>query len=107
MLSKRLPASKYSYQFPIGKVDRQILIEFFEELEITLPKFVIIAEEIGDMEKFLNNNNYFCANEIDGRKGYIKDYPVNYIEELSDEEYRTQYRKVSISPRILNLKALP
>ncbi len=40
-------------------------------------------------------------------KGYIKDYPVNYIEELSDEEYRTQYRKVSISPRILNLKALP
>lgn len=73
VLSKRLPASKYSYQFPIGKVDRQILIEFFEELEITLPKFVIIAEEIGDMEKFLNNNNYFCANEIDGRKIYKRE----------------------------------
>lgn len=39
-------------------------------------------------------------------KGYIKDYPVNYIEELSDEDYRTQYRTVTISSRIKNLTSL-
>lgn len=40
------------------------------------------------------------------RKGYIKDYPVNYIEELSNEEYRTQYRNVYISSHILQLTSL-
>lgn len=40
------------------------------------------------------------------RKGYIKDYPVNYIEELSDEEYRTRYRAITISPRICELTSL-
>ena len=40
------------------------------------------------------------------RKGYIKDYPVNYIEELSDEEYRTGYRAVEISKNIQNLTSL-
>lgn len=39
-------------------------------------------------------------------KGYIKDYPVNYIEELSDADYRAQYRAVTISPRIKNLTSL-
>lgn len=40
------------------------------------------------------------------RKGYIKDYPVNYIEELSKEEYRTRYRDISISSRICQLTSL-
>ena len=39
-------------------------------------------------------------------KGYIKDYPVNYIEELSDSEYRTRYQKVTISSRLKNLTSL-
>lgn len=39
-------------------------------------------------------------------KGYIKDYPVNYIEELTDEEYRLQYRNITISPNIRNLTSL-
>lgn len=40
------------------------------------------------------------------RKGYIKDYPVNFIEELSDEEYRKRYRATRISPRIDELTSL-
>lgn len=36
-------------------------------------------------------------------KGYVKEYPVNYIEELTKEEYRHQYQTVPISKRILDL----
>lgn len=36
-------------------------------------------------------------------KGYMKDYPVNYIEELTAEQYRKQYQAVKISSRIHNL----
>ena len=39
-------------------------------------------------------------------KGYIKDYPVNYIEELSDTEYRARYQTVTISSRLKNLTSL-
>jgi hypothetical protein len=40
------------------------------------------------------------------RKGYLKDYPVNYIEELSDSEYRSRYQVVDISDKIKVLKSL-
>lgn len=36
-------------------------------------------------------------------KGYEKDYPVNYIEELSTDEYREIYKKVTISRRLRQL----
>lgn len=39
-------------------------------------------------------------------KGYIKDYPVNYIEELSSEQYRKQYQSITISSHIYNLTEL-
>ncbi len=39
-------------------------------------------------------------------KGYIKDYPVNYIEELDSSQYRSQYRQIRISPRLTNLTSL-
>ena len=39
-------------------------------------------------------------------KGYNKDYPVNYIEELSNAEYRTLFQKVSVSPHLTNLTSL-
>lgn len=38
------------------------------------------------------------------KKGYEKNYPVNYLEELSAEEYKNHFRQISISHRI---KALP
>lgn len=40
-------------------------------------------------------------------KGYQKEYPVNFIEELSNLEYRETYKKVSISKKIRNLTPLP
>ncbi len=39
-------------------------------------------------------------------KGYIKDYPVNYIEELNSSQYRSQYRQIRISPRLTGLTSL-
>lgn len=40
------------------------------------------------------------------KKGYEKEYPVNYIETLSNEEYREIFRKVSISKKIRSLTPL-
>ncbi|MCH5265551.1 MAG: hypothetical protein J1F02_06605 [Lachnospiraceae bacterium] len=37
-------------------------------------------------------------------KGYKKEYPVNYIEELSPADYHTIYKKVTISSRLRQLK---
>ena len=36
-------------------------------------------------------------------KGYEKEYPVNYIEELSDAQYHEIYKNISVSPRLKNL----
>ena len=40
-------------------------------------------------------------------KGYIKEFPVNYIEDLSAGEYQNIYKNVKISERLKNLKPLP
>ena len=39
-------------------------------------------------------------------KGYIKEYPVNYIEYLTGTEYQSLYKHVSVSDAIRNLKPL-
>ncbi|MCH5253043.1 MAG: hypothetical protein J1F22_08760 [Lachnospiraceae bacterium] len=40
-------------------------------------------------------------------KGYEKNFPVNYIEELSPAEYHELYKKITISKRLQNLTPLP
>ena len=40
------------------------------------------------------------------KKGYIRDYPVNYIEELTDTEYHSLYMSVPISKKLLALTSL-
>lgn len=40
-------------------------------------------------------------------KGYQKEYPVNFIEELSNHEYREIYKQVLVSDRLKNLTPLP
>lgn len=40
-------------------------------------------------------------------KGYEKEYPVNYIETLSREEYKQIYKNVTVSRRISDLTPLP
>lgn len=37
------------------------------------------------------------------KKGYNKNYPVNYIEELTDEEYHNIYKNVKVAKKIYNL----
>lgn len=38
------------------------------------------------------------------KKGYIKDFPVNYLEELSGEEYNNYFRQLKISKTIRELE---
>jgi len=40
-------------------------------------------------------------------KGYEKNYPVNYLEDLSSKDYQEIYKKLSISSHIRNLKDAP
>lgn len=56
----RLPASKYSYQFPIARVKPVILDEFFADMTVNKPKVFIIQEGYVDerVEKYLNENGY-------------------------------------------------
>jgi 4-amino-4-deoxy-L-arabinose transferase-like glycosyltransferase len=58
--ANRVSASKYSYQYPIGDVMPEIKQAYFEELEQSLPKIIVI--ESGrmdeDMQCFLENNHY-------------------------------------------------
>lgn len=60
VLSQRQSASMYSYQYPIGQVDNQILDKYFEELQVAHPKVVVIQAERMDsrMEEFLADYNY-------------------------------------------------
>ncbi len=39
-------------------------------------------------------------------KGYMKEYPVNYLEELTTSQYREIYKKITVSPHLKNLKPL-
>ena len=56
----RLPASRYSYQFPIAAVRPKILEEFFDEVAEEKPKvFIVQAGYVDDgVLDFLNDNNY-------------------------------------------------
>lgn len=66
IFTNRLPASKYSYQFPIGLINPTFLDEYFADLEQTLPKVIVIEEredyqgeaEMSRMYNFLKQNNY-------------------------------------------------
>lgn len=69
VLSHRIPASKYSYQFPIADIDYDIYSEYFEDLEVNQPKFIIIQPNraMGKMEEFLKEHlEYQHLDEIEG-----------------------------------------
>lgn len=72
VLSKRLPASMYSYQMPIINNDNKIQAKFYEELKLNNPKIVIVSQEIEGAEQFLADNKYTCTKEIDGIKIYMQ-----------------------------------
>lgn len=72
--SQRLPASKYSYQAPIGSIDEEIMTEFFEEINETIPRIVVaLAGDLGEMGNFLSSHQYMCVYETDGITLYMQD----------------------------------
>ncbi|MGN1159534.1 MAG: hypothetical protein ACI4SE_04990 [Lachnospiraceae bacterium] len=58
--TKRLSASRYSYQYPISNIDPNIMDEYFEELTDDLPAMIVIAEGFWDerMQEFVMGYNY-------------------------------------------------
>ena len=60
LVSNRLHATKYSYQYPITKVSSEIENEYFEELDEEKPKVIVIQKKRIDdrMKEFLDKNNY-------------------------------------------------
>ncbi len=63
IVSNRKHATKYSYQFPIGKVDSSILDDYFEQLQNELPVMIVVCEsnDNGRIENFINENKYHLA----------------------------------------------
>lgn len=60
LVSNRLHATRYSYQFPIGEIAPDIMDEYFEEMENELPPIIVIWERQADerMENFIYEHNY-------------------------------------------------
>ena len=63
----RLPASKYSYQFPIAAVKPAILTEFFTDISASKPKVFVVQEGYvsNEVQEYLIRNGY----EEDWRDG--------------------------------------
>ena len=78
LISERLSASKYSYQFPIGTIDSAIMEEYFENLTEEQPKVIVIQENRMDdrMRSFLDTYHYTLTyNEMADNSGsqvYVK-----------------------------------
>lgn len=68
VLSKRKPATKYSYQFPIGQVMPEIMEEHMEQLQENLPPIVVVQGGRFDsnISEFLQMNNYNMIWEEEG-----------------------------------------
>lgn len=60
VLSSRMHATRYSYQFPIGEVMPEIMTEYMEELRQDMPKILVVQEGHYDerIAGFLNENQY-------------------------------------------------
>lgn len=60
IISNRLPASKYSYQYPLFLVDPTILDDYFSELEENKPKMIVISEAgySENIASFMGKNDY-------------------------------------------------
>lgn len=64
--TRRLHATKYSYQFPISEVSNQIKNEYFKQLSEELPKLIIIDPRNNDemINNFLKKHNYKLIESI-------------------------------------------
>lgn len=74
----RLPASRYSYQFPIAEIRPSILDEFFDDISRGKPKIFIVQDGYVDERvlNYLKENNYTeewreTENEMSARIFYL------------------------------------
>ena len=58
LLSNRMPATKYSYQYPIIYMSEEISKNYYESLKKETPKIIVTAEHDENFIKFLDDNNY-------------------------------------------------
>lgn len=60
VISNRIHATKYSYQFPIGIVSPTIMDDYFEQLKEEMPKIIVVESGYYNetMKNFLDTNNY-------------------------------------------------
>ena len=58
IVANRMHATKYSYQDPIGYVSKDIMDDYYKELEEELPKIIIVQNDDERMQHFLTKNNY-------------------------------------------------
>lgn len=79
ILSDRRHATRYSYQFPIGRVMPEIMEEYVKALEEEQPKVIVIQEGRYDdnIGGFISNNNYHLTwsqyeDSTDGVLVYMK-----------------------------------
>lgn len=69
VLSQRLPASRYSYLFPISDLDLKILQEYFLDLEVNKPQIIVLPKSTTNhielIMEFIDENNYSKVQEFD------------------------------------------
>lgn len=65
VLSGRMPASKYSYQFPLIDISGEIESEFFNDLKQNIPKLIVIYRDDNRIFDFLNEYNYQTVGEFE------------------------------------------
>lgn len=60
IISNRIHATRYSYQFPIGTIMPEIMDEYFDELQEEQPKIIVIAPKRYNerIKEFLDFNQY-------------------------------------------------
>lgn len=75
LLSNRLHATRYSYQFPIGTVAPEILDDYYKQLEEQKPKVIVIQTYYNDerMNDFVYSHGYnlIWADESDAPQAYV------------------------------------
>lgn len=68
LLSGRLSSSKYTYQVPIINVDKNISLEYFDDLQKNKPKIIVKTNENELLDKFIIENNYKEISNYDNGK---------------------------------------
>ena len=96
VLSNRMHATKYSFQFPIGNVIPKIMDEYFEQLKCDKPKIIVVESKMYDtrIKNYIENNNYKL----------IFGSPNNDEETLVFEHNNLSIKQKNLSTRTRNIK---